>query len=178
MASNKVASRYAKALLDLSIEQKAIENVYADMIQLSELCNSNHDLELFIASPVIPGKKKIDIFNSMFENKMDKISTGFMALIVKNSRESLLPYIAESYIELYKKHNNLLDVYLTSAAPLEKSVKDAVIAKVKEIFTGEITLHETIDQSLIGGFVVKVDDKQIDASISSQLTNLKNILLN
>jgi len=109
---------------------------------------------------------------------MDKMSIGFMALILKHSRENLLPEIASSFTSLYKVNKNIIDVYLTSAVPLEASVKDKIVQKIKSKFKGEVVLIEQIDAKLIGGFVVKFDDKQLDASIASQLTNLKNLLLN
>jgi F-type H+-transporting ATPase subunit delta len=178
MASSKVASRYAKALLDLSIEQKSVDKVNADMLNLASLCRESKELTNLFKSPIIDKNKKVDAFNAIFEKSMDKMSLGFFQLIVKNSRADLVAQIADSFVAQYKEHNGMLDVYLTSAVELEAKTKDQIVAKIQKSFEGKITLHESIDESLIGGFVVRIDDKQIDASISSQLSNLKNILLN
>lgn len=178
MKGSKVASRYAKALLDLSIEQNVDGKVQDDMSQLVHLCEESRDLENLINSPIVDRRKKLEIFKTLFEGKMDKVSMSFMNLIIKNSREDLLPAIATSYVSLYKRHKGIVEVHLTSAAPLEKAAKDKILAKIKGIVDGEIELHESVDPELIGGFVVRIDDKQVDASIASQLTNLKNILLN
>lgn len=178
MSVTRVAYRYAQALLDLSIEQKVQDKVNADMVQLSNVCKESKDFDNLLNSPIVDSHKKIDVLNALFESNMDKMSLGFMKLIIKNSRENLLPEIAEGFVSLYKKSKNILDVTVTSAKELDKATKDKIVEKIKGSFDGTIEMVEKVDPSLIGGFIVRMDDKQIDASISSQLTNLKNILLN
>lgn len=174
----KVASRYAKALLDLAVEQKVLDNVNADMINASEVFTDSKDLAAVLKSPVISPVKKVEILESVFTKNLNPMSMGFMKLIVKNSRAGLLPEIAISFIELYKKHNNIVDVFITSAIPLDASSKEKILQKVKLRYNGQLNVIEKIDPSLIGGFVVRIDDNQVDASISNQLMNLKNVLLN
>lgn len=178
MRSTKVASRYAKALLDLALEKSSADKVKGDMDQLVQVSAESRDFQNLLSSPIIDPSKKNSIYDAIFGKSMDQISLGFMKLITKNSRENILPQIAESYVALYKKHNNILDVHITSAQPLENSAREKILAKVKGAFQGTIELHEDVDASLIGGFIVRIDDKQIDASIASQLRNLNNILLN
>lgn len=178
MSVTRVASRYAQALLDLATEQNVVDKVNADMVQLSNVCKESKDFANLLSSPIIESKKKNEIFNVLFETKMEKMSVGFMNLIIKNSREDILPEIAEGFINLYKKKNNILDVTVISATELDKATKDQITSKIKASFDGTIEMVEKVDPELIGGFIVRIDDKQIDASIASQLTNLKNILLN
>ena len=109
---------------------------------------------------------------------MEKMSLDFIDLIVKNSREDVLKEIAEAFVNLYKKKNNILDVTVISATELNQETKDQIISKIKASFEGTIEMVEKVDPALIGGFIIRIDDKQIDASIASQLSNLKNILLN
>ena len=178
MAASKAASRYAKALLDLSIEMNNVEKVYEDVSLIDGLCYTNRDLIAFLHSPIIQRRRKYQVFNTMFEGKIDKLTLNFLTLITKNGREKILPEITESFIDQYKKHKGILDVHVKSAIALEAGVKEKIIAQVKQHFEGDIHLHESVDESLIGGFVVSVEDKQIDASIKSHLANLKNVLLN
>lgn len=178
MSVTTVAHRYAQALLDLSIEQNVLDKVNADMVQLSNVCKESSDFRNLLSSPIIESKKKNDIFNILFESKMEKMSLGFMNLIIKNSREDILPQIADGFVSLYKKKNNILDVTVISAIKLDKATKDKITAKIKASFNGTIEMIEKVDASLIGGFIVRIDDKQIDASVASQLSNLRNILLN
>ncbi len=178
MKGTIVASRYAKSLLDLSIEQNTLDKVNNDMVQLSETCAESKDLKNLLNNPTINDSKKIEIFNALFKGKMEDLSLSFITLITKNSRESILPAIAESFTQLYKAHNNILDVILVSAHPLEEDAKNKIIDKIKSKFDGTIEIIEQIDSTLLGGFIVKIGDKQIDSSVASQLTNLKNVLLN
>jgi len=174
----KVASRYAKALLDLAVEQKVLDKVNADMINLAEVLTDSKDLAAMLKSPVISPVKKVEILESVFTKNLDPMSMGFMKLIVKNTRAGLLPEIADSFIDLYKRHNNIVDVFITSATPLDQGTREKIVARIKMTYNGQLNLIEKTDASLIGGFVVRIDDNQVDASIANQLANLKNILLN
>jgi len=178
MKGNKVASRYAKALLDLAVEKNSLDQVYTDMVNVSQVLTDSKDLAAVLGSPVISPDKKATILETVFGNSCTPMSLGFLRLIVKKTRAGILPEIAGSFIEHYKKHNNILDVYLTSAVVLDNTVKEKVMAKVKAKHHGQVNLIEKIDPSLIGGFIVRMDDDQLDASIANQLTNLKNLLLN
>ncbi len=179
MKGTIVASRYAKSLLELSIEKNNIDKINEDMVQLSEICADSKDLVNLLNNPVVNSDKKNDVFDKLFKGKIDDLSLAFIHLITRNKRENLLPGIANSFTELYKEHKHILDVELISAQPLEDDVKNKVIDKVKAKY-GDYTINliEKTDVSLIGGFIVKIKDKQIDSSIANQLTNLKNILLN
>ena len=178
MSVTRVASRYAQALLDLSTEKNVVDKVNADMVQLSNVCKESKDFANLLSSPIVDAEKKSEIFTAIFDSKMDKMSLEFMNLVLKNSREDILLQIANGFVSLYKKKNNILDVTVISATTLDNATKDKIISKIKASFDGTIELIEKVDASLIGGFIVRIDDKQIDASIASQLSNLKNILLN
>ena len=178
MSVTRIANRYAKALLDLSIEENSLDKVNADMLQLSEICKESKDFGNLLNSPIVDSSKKLEIFKLIFGTKMEKMSVDFMNLIIQNSREALLPNIANSFIDLYKVNKNILDVTVISAAKLNEATKTVIADKIKKSFNGTVVLIEKIDPTLIGGFIVRIGDKQIDASIASQLSNLKNILLN
>ena len=178
MGVTTVAYRYAQALLDLSTEQNSVEKVNADMEQLSTICDESSEFENFLNSPIIDARKKMDVFKVLFESKMEKISFGFLNLIVKNERENLIPEIAEGFVKLYKKANNIVEVTVISAVKLDAATKEKIVAKIKAKTNGTIELTEEVDASLIGGFIVRIDDTQIDSSVASKLTNLKNALLN
>jgi F-type H+-transporting ATPase subunit delta len=178
MSVTRVAYRYAQALLDLSNEKNLVEKVNADMVQLASVCKESKEFQNLLTSPIIDSAKKSHIFNQIFESKLEKMSVDFMQLILKNSREALMPAIANSFLKLYKKSKNIIDVTVISAVKLDDNTRLSLEAKIKANFEGSIELTEKIDPALIGGFIVRIDDQQIDASIASQLTNLKNILLN
>ena len=178
MKGTLVASRYAKSLLELSIEQNSTEKVKGDMVALSEVCGESKDFVNLLNNPVIHAAKKVDVFKALFDGKMETISIEFLTLITKNNRANLLPVIADNFIKQYKAHKGIVDVVITSATPLDSDAKSKILDKVKSIVSGEIALVEKVNPDLLGGFIINIEDKQIDASVANQLTNLKNILLN
>ena len=108
----------------------------------------------------------------------EKLSMSFIELITKNKREYLLIEIAEAYIYLLKKHQNIVPVSIRSARKLEKGTLDEILNKMKSQVEGDFELSEEVDESLIGGFIVRMDDKQIDASVLTQLNRMKQELAN
>jgi len=178
MKGSKVASRYAAALLELSIEQNSVEVIKRDMDQFLGICKNSSDFLALLKSPVVNPHKKNDLYERIFGASMHKLSLAFMKLITKNSREKFLPEIAAAFVSQYKKYKNIVEVYVTSATSLDAGAKEKIIAKVRQSIKGTLEVYEDVDEKLIGGFVVRIDDAQIDASIRNQLKNLNQILLN
>lgn len=175
MNSSKVASRYAKALLDLAIEQNAVDTVLANMQTLAVTVKESRDFELLLASPVVNASKKISIFNEIF-GSFEKISKLFIELITKKGREMHLGEIAEAYMAQVNTHKGITPITIVSAVQLDEATKNTIIAKVKGIVSGELAITEKVDPTIIGGFIVRMDDKQIDASVASKLGQLKQRL--
>lgn len=175
MKGTKSSIRYAKALLELSVEQGKIDLVSNDLNFFCNSCKDNYDLLVFLKSPVINSDKKILILNELFSH-FDTLTKSFFRLITKNRRESLLLLISESFLNLVREHKGIVKVHLTTASKLEQTTKDKILSKIK--IAGEIELSENIDPSLIGGFVVRIGDIQVDASIENQLKKLKLDLIN
>jgi len=170
MPNPRLATRYAKSLIDLSIEKGQLEEVYADMLWLQSVSKSNRDFVVMLKSPVISGDKKIKIVDAVSAGKLSKLTTAFYALLINKTRESNLPEIAGAFITQYKEYKNIHTVKLITASPLSDEVKNSIIAQVKK--TGgfdNIELDEKVDKDIIGGFVLQIGDKLIDASISYDL---------
>lgn len=170
MKGTKSAIRYAKALLELAIEQNKVDLVLKDMEFFVNSGENNYDLLVFLKSPVIKTDKKLNVLNELYSH-FDVLSKSFIQLITKNRREAILPVIASSFIDLVKSHKNIISVTLISATQLSKESKDKILSKVK--VSGTIELKEEIDSTLIGGFIVRIGDIQVDASVNSQLKKLK-----
>lgn len=175
MKSTKSASRYAKALLELAIEQNNLDKIAADMAYIAKVNAEEKDFQILLNSPVVKADKKIAIFREIFHN-FDQLTNLFIDLITKNRRENLLAVIAASFEAQLKAYKGIVPVTLISAAPLSNTAKDAILGKLKSSVKGQLEINEIIDKDLIGGFIVRMDDKQIDASIASQFNNLKQRL--
>jgi F-type H+-transporting ATPase subunit delta len=173
MPNPRLAARYAKSLLDLSIEKGQLEQVYADMLWLHSVSKANREFVTLMHSPVVTGDKKIKIIEAIASNKLGKITMAFVQLLINKGRESNLPEIASAFISQYKAYKNIHIVRLTTAAPISESVKNEIVSQVKK--TGgfdNIELEEKVDKDIIGGFVLQVGDKLIDASIAYELKSI------
>ena len=176
MKSTKVASRYAKALLEIAKEHNKVSSVLNDMNFLLEINSSTSDFESLISSPIISPEKKIETFEKVF-GQFEDVSKSFLKLITDNRRDSNLPAIAQSFILQVKDYEGILPITITSAVPLDNSVRDVIVTKIQNTVKDKLEIKEQIDESLIGGFVVKMGDMEIDASISNQFNNLKKRLV-
>ncbi|MNE31035.1 ATP synthase subunit delta [compost metagenome] len=175
MKISKSASRYAQALLDLAIEQNKVDAIAADMKYMATVCAENRDLELMLESPIVKADQKLNVLNAVFD-QFDKVTNLFVELIVKNGREGYLSQIASSFDVLLKAHQGIVPVTLISAQKLDDKVKKEILSKVQASTTGTVELTEKIDADLIGGFIVRMGDNQIDASVASQINKLKQRL--
>ncbi len=175
MKSTKAAIRYAKALLEMSIEQKVIDLVSFDMTRILNVAESSRDFISFLNSPIIKTDKKIAVISKLFVN-LHPLTAGFIALIVKNGRSQMLPNIAAGYSSLLESHRGIVSGSITSAVALDVQSRKKIMEKLAKTFTGELQLTEKIDPALIGGFIITIGDNQIDASVSSKIKNLRQEL--
>lgn len=168
-----VASRYAKSLIDLAVETKQLDEVIKDMRLVKKVCSENSDFITMLQSPVIKTDKKQAIFKAVFEGKISKTSLAFLNLIAVKMREAYIPEIAASVDEQYKIRKNITTAKVTSAISLDEKLRKQVLSIVKQNATGEIELVEKVDPSLIGGFILTIDDKQVDQSVKRKLNDLR-----
>ena len=171
-----VASRYAKSLLDLAVEKGQLEAVYTDMVQIKSICNDSREFITFLNSPIIKVDKKVTTLKALFDGKLNTITSDFLTLVAQKRRESVIPHMATSFIEQYKSQKNILTAVVTSAKGLDDVTKKQALDLIKSQLNGEIELVEKIDSNVIGGFILKIGDKQLDKSVARQLSNLKKEL--
>lgn len=170
MPNPRLATRYAKSLLDLSIEKGELEQVYADMQWLEQLAKASPDFVSVLRSPVIKADKKQKIVEAVVSGKVSAITTGFTRLLIAKGRESNLPEIISSFISQYKQHKNIYIVKLTTASPVDDKLKNEIIEQVRKTSDMyNIELQTTVNEALIGGFVLQAGDKLVDASIAYDL---------
>jgi F-type H+-transporting ATPase subunit delta len=177
MKSTKIATRYALSLLELAEERNCIPVVKNDMEFLLATCNENPEFISFLNSPIINTEKKLNVLNGVF-GEFDILSKNFAELIAKNRRESYLPEIAASFIAQLKEKQGIVPITIVSAVALTEVTKQQILDKVGKIAHGTLEVTEKVDPKLIGGFVVNMGDFRLDASTASQLTRLRQELLN
>jgi len=173
MPNPRLATRYAKSLIDLAIERSELELVYKDMQWLQAINKSNRDFVNVLKSPVIKPDTKVKIIESVTKNHVTEMTSGFIRLMIKKGRESFLPEVVNAFIHQYKVHKNIHTIKLTTASVLSEELKNAIVKQVKATTDMQnIELETIVDEDLIGGFVIQAGDKLIDASIAYDLKNI------
>lgn len=170
---NRAALRYAKATINLAEDQKKTAEVNSNMLLISQTINDSAELQSFLNNPVSKADVKLNVINTIFNNKLDSITQGVLKLLVANKRLALLPFVAKQYTNLFEKLQGVEVATVTTAIPLSKDLEQKILTKVKELTNKEVSLENNIDESIIGGFILQIGDKQFDASITGKLNNLR-----
>lgn len=173
MKNGKIALRYARAFFDFANEKGILEETRADMALVDTVFRENKDFRTMLNSPVINVRKKESIMREIFAAHCNKASTEFILLLTRNKREEFLGEIARVYEILYREHKGIVTVKLTTAIPVTEAIRNDIIRLVSEGTGAQVELEEGVDPELIGGFVLRFDDKKYDASIKRELDKLK-----
>ncbi|RYG53987.1 MAG: ATP synthase F1 subunit delta [Chitinophagaceae bacterium] len=174
MNNPRLASRYAKSLLGLAVEQGKLEEVYADIKFLKNLGAGNPDFIAVLRSPVIAADKKGKIIHAVINGRVSILTAAFINLLVKKARESNMPEIVGAFIAQYNEMKGIHQVKVTTAAPISKEMENEIVAKVKSNPGFQnIELQTLVDESLIGGYKFEMGDVLIDASILRDLNDVR-----
>ncbi len=174
MPNPRLAARYAKSLIDLSIERNQLEVIYKDMQYLQAVCKISREFVNLLRSPIVSGDKKKSIIVAVTKGKVSDLTDAFNVLLVNKGRESDLPEVVEAFINQYNEIKDIHKVKLTSAVELGNELKNAITEKVKAAHQlGSIELESKVDANLIGGFVLEFNNNLLDASILRDLKDIK-----
>ncbi|MEP7194932.1 MAG: ATP synthase F1 subunit delta [Saprospiraceae bacterium] len=174
MSLNKIAGRYAKSLLDLATENSLLDEIYEDMLSISNACKSK-DLVLLLKSPIIKADKKIQVFNAIFSNKINALTQAFLNLLTQKGRESIMPEISSAFIEQFKTVKKIRSAKLISAGTLSEAEVNSIKNKYSSwLKAGEtIELTQVVDPGIIGGYIFQMEGRQEDATIKRNLESMK-----
>lgn len=178
MNNPRLATRYAKSLIDLAIEQNQLDVVYSDMKFILQICKSNRDFVAVLSSPIIKPTSKGKIIESITKERVSVLASSFIKLLVTKAREINLPEIANAFVDQYNTIKNIHKVKITTAVEMSQALKDEIVAKVQASTNGELDLESVVNESLIGGFVLETGGRLIDASILRDLHDVKKQFLN
>jgi F-type H+-transporting ATPase subunit delta len=173
MPNPRLAARYAKSLIGLSVERNQLEVVYNDMKFLQQVNKASREFVNLLRSPVVNSDKKQSIIDAVTKNKISELTQAFIKLLINKGRESDMPEIITAFIEQYNAIKGIHKVKLTTATAVSDDLKNAIVEKVKrEAKLEHIELDARTDDSLIGGFVLEFNNNLVDASV---LRDLKDI---
>ena len=177
MDYGKVASRYAKALLGYALEKGQEDRLYAEMGLLTDNFSSQSVLQEVIANPTIPAADKKKVITTAGGIDTSEAFQSFVELLTSNKRESCCLLIALKYREFYRKHKKIIIGALTSAKTISSESENKLKEIIKSVTGNEVHFKTHIDSSLIGGFILDIDDLRLDASVSNQLSEIKKAII-
>ncbi|WP_437921878.1 F0F1 ATP synthase subunit delta [Sphingobacterium sp. LRF_L2] len=168
-----VASRYAKSLLELSQEQGNLDVIKTDIEQLLAVIKGNTELQTVLKNPIVSTDKKLGILTALFEGKINPLILSFFTILVKKGRADILADIAQEFIREYNEVKGIVKATVVSASALSEANLNELASTIANEINAQVVLTNTVDSSLIGGFVVRVGDRQIDTSIAGKLHKLE-----
>lgn len=177
MNTGPVSTRYATALLDHAVEKGEQEEVYAKMKLLVAVFMEVPELRRALQDPSIPGAEKVNILRAACGHDLPPALDEMVALIVKNEREEYMQFIAQRFIDLYRHRFRLQAGKLVTAVPVDKETEEKLLSRVRHITGGELEIETVVDPTIIGGFILNLDDYRWDASVAGELERLKHSLV-
>ena len=177
MASTRAAIRYAKAILEMADAIGVTKEVSSDMTLIGSTINENLELSTFIQNPTIKVEDKENALQAIFTD-INGVTKGLFRLLLENKRFEILATITEEYNKLFDQMNGVEVAIVTTASPMSAELEAKVMAKIREFSDKNITIENIIDESIIGGFILRIGDMQFNASITNRLQVLKRELSN
>ena len=177
MNESKISVRYAKALFLTGKESNSLDMLKKDIEYLSLCLKEIPELQYIIESPVLKGSEKINMFGEAFKSVFSPLTHKFIRLVLKSRREEYLAGIARYFLSLLRTEQNIQSAEFVTATVIDANIRKSVIQLITKKFNTRVDLQESIDKRLIGGFILRVGDEQIDASIAAKLSHIKKELI-
>ncbi|MCF8294727.1 MAG: ATP synthase F1 subunit delta [Bacteroidales bacterium] len=177
MNESKIAVRYAKALFMTAVESNRLEQQTRDVRFLNAFLKETSEFNWLINSPVIPTSKKTSIFEKMFEKALDAATMGFLHLLLTNNREAYIPAICRNYMDIYRASKGIQSAHFQTAAPVDENTLIQVKSIAEKYFNTVVEMFPEVKPELLGGFVLRVGDKQLDSSASFKLEKIRRGLI-
>ncbi|MFH0761530.1 MAG: ATP synthase F1 subunit delta [Bacteroidota bacterium] len=176
MNNSRIASRYARALYTLVKEQGKIEPVRDNLAGLVELLNESAEFRTLLESPVLQGSEKSKIVIALLSGRVDPVTLDFLNMLIDHKRELYLASIYRMFQHMYKAEQGVLEAEVESAVPMDDTLLADLKSRLEKSTGSSIDFKTTVNDELIGGFKLTLEDQQLDASVLTQLRKIKQEL--
>jgi len=176
MNESKISVRYAKALFGLAKDNNLLKEVKSEVDVIFEVFSMPQFTE-FLNSPIIAVSKKQEVFTNVFKSQVNSFVLDFLILLVKNRREAFLKIICLNFFKLYRNEFNIVEAELTTAVAIDDATKNNIILMLNKLLGYNVEIKQNVKEEIIGGYVLRIDDKQIDESVKTKLQTIKKQLL-
>ena len=172
-----VAGRYATALFELALEEKALEKIETDLNSFGEVLDASEDLARLVNSPMFSSEEQGRALAAVLDEvKIDGLTKNFLLLVSKNRRLFAVPGMISAFRALLADHRGEISASVASAAALNDTQVTALKQALKAALGKDVMLDQRVDPSLLGGLTVKVGSRMIDTSLQTKLTRLKHAM--
>ena len=174
---SRAAIRYAKAMYEIASEENSVNEVYKDVSLIKKLYGDSLDFKNVLSNSQINPQNKKKAILSLLENS-SALTEKLIDLLIHNKRLSIIGDIAISFVQHYNKQNDIKEAMVITASPIDEDLKSIILSKINTSDSKSISLTNIIDSSIIGGFIIRFDGKEYNASMKQNLNNLKKELTN
>jgi F-type H+-transporting ATPase subunit delta len=174
---SRAAVRYAKAILELANQNGTTDKVNSDMTLMQDAWKQSKDLQVFLTNPVIKQEMKRNALLEVFP-QAQKETNALFELLYQNKRFDILYAITQKFQELLLVQNGIVKATVTTAIPMTAELEKQVLEKAKQMTSHQVVLDHKVDESIIGGFILRVGDQQLNASVASRLQEIKREIIN
>lgn len=173
MFGSKVAKRYSQGIFDFTQESNKTDIVFQEMKDIIKIVNESSDLRVLLKSPIIDYHKKIEVIDEVFKS-FSKETLLILNLILRQGRGVFLKEIASDYIEKVEEHQGLQKVNLTVASDLDEKTINGILKSTSLIDPNKkVKLNTVLNPDILGGYILKVGDLQVDESVKTKLYNIR-----
>ena len=174
---SRAAIRYAKAIFEIAKEENSIDSVFRDMKTVEILCNSSHDFKNLLSNSQINYNEKKTAILSLIKDH-NSLTIKLLDLLIQNKRVYIVNDVANSFIQLYNSHNDIKEAVVITASPIDKDLEEKILSKINISDLKSINLKNIVNPEILGGFIIRFDGKEYNASVKQNLNNLKTQLTN
>jgi F-type H+-transporting ATPase subunit delta len=174
---SKISVRYAKALFSSAVERNLLDDIKKDIDFLLHLLQTQPRFKELLSSPVVKAKGKGEFLNKIFKDQCQQLTMDFLHLLLKNNREVFLLEMCLNFQSLFSKLTGIKSAKLTTAIELDNTQLQKFNQIIQVHFGSKAEVMTMVDENLLGGFILKVEDQQLDASVSTQLKKMRRELV-
>ena len=178
MKNSRASERYAKSLLQLSIDKDLVEEIKSDIDILIIIFSESREVSNLYLSPIIPISHEVEITNKIFSKKINENTLNLILNVIYRKRDNLIQSILSKFIELYNVHNNIEESFITTTCDLDDETFNDIKKFAEKVSKKKVSLSHNQNKKIIGGFNLKIGDKMMDCTVSSRINDLRKKLIN